>query len=55
MAIIETHRNPLKIQYFNLRPMLAAHELVLEYFTLIKVVSKIKITFFETILNIMFP
>jgi hypothetical protein len=55
MAIIKTHTNPLKIQYFNLRPMLTAHELVLKYSTLTKVVSNIKKTFVETIPNIMFP
>jgi hypothetical protein len=36
------HTNPLKFQYFDLRPMLTIHELVLEYFTLTKVVSNIK-------------
>jgi hypothetical protein len=55
MAIIETHTNPLKIQYFDLRPMLTTREVVLEYSTLTKVVSNIKETFVETIPNIMFP
>jgi hypothetical protein len=55
MAIIKTHTNPFKIQYFNLRPMLTTHELVLEYSTLTKVVSNMKKTFVETIPNIIFP
>jgi hypothetical protein len=45
MAIIETRTNPLKIQYFDLRPMLTAHELDLKYSTLTKVVSNIKKNF----------
>jgi hypothetical protein len=35
--------------------MLTTHELVLEYSTLIKVVSNMKKTFVETIPNIIFP